>query len=223
MNANRLKSNRGPRPASGPLPSLDLNDRAAGRGSRHDEAGRGPPNSGATPDDEARGSGQRRRSSQPKAKAVRESVPPPKPPPAASADREAEELETRIFALVTAVAENDGREYPPEWAAVADAAKRRGYLEEKSLRLYLRAHGKQWLASRAGQAARAYTMTKIDPAARLALKDLANDTGVPMQEILGLVVGVIHEHRAELTSAAFKAGERYPWEAIGVLLRAGRK
>lgn len=201
MNANRLRPSRDPRPA------------------------------------EPSGSGLRRRSSQPAQPAVTPSVPPP-PRRAASSTRQPAlpsldapvvpqhdpELEARIFALVTAVAEDDGRTYPPEWSQVADAAKRRRYLKERGLRLYLMDHGKQWLSSRAEPVGgRHYTMTKINPATRLALKDLSRDTGVPMQEAIGHIISAVHEHRAELTSLAFKAGEKYPWEAIGVLLRSGRK
>jgi hypothetical protein len=148
------------------------------------------------------------------------------PPPAA---RLAPELEERIFQLVTAVGEEEGRTVPPSWVAVTDAAKRAGYVRETGLRLYLTQHGRLWLASRAsrnapgqggGSGTLTYTMTKIDPVARLALKDVARETGVPMQEALGHIVSEIHENRDALTSVARKAGFDHPWEAIRVLLKA---
>jgi hypothetical protein len=63
-------------------------------------------------------------------------------------------------------------------------------------------------------------MTKIDPVARLALKDLGRETGVPMQEALGFIVSEIHANRDALTRAARSAGLEHPWEAIRVLLKA---
>lgn len=140
------------------------------------------------------------------------------------------ELEEHIFALVTAVGENEGMTYPPAWTPIADAAKRLGYLRESNLQLFLKDHGRQWLTARAqprsgelgGSGTVVYTMTKIDPKSRLRLKDLAHDTGVPMQEALGMIISAIHENRDELTRAARAAGEEHPWEAISALLRARR-
>jgi hypothetical protein len=160
------------------------------------------------------GSGTRRRSSQP-------ALPPLDPPKAAAHDPE---LETRLFMIVTAVSQNEGMSYPPEWAAVVDAAKRRGWLAERALSLHLTTHGRQWLATRAAPTdRRAYEMTKITLHARLQLKDLAHDTGTPMQEVIGHVIGAIHEHRDELTRAARRHGLDHPWEGVGALVRAGKK
>jgi hypothetical protein len=159
---------------------------------------------------EPSGSGTRRRSSQPKL-----------PAPAAAHDPE---LETRLFMLVTAVAQDEGMSYDPTWAAVVHAAKLRGYVREKSLRLYLASGGRQWLASRAAShGGREFEMTKIRLNDRLKLKALALETGVSMQETIGHVIGAIHEHRDELTRIARRAGMEHPWEAVGELVRQGKK
>lgn len=125
-----------------------------------------------------------------------------------------EEIDQSVFALVTAVHEEDGRSYPPEWAAAADAAKRRNYLSEVGLRLYMTKHGEEWLAQRGGDGAKWYTMTKISKRARLALKDLAHETGVPMQEALSELVEAMYQNRDALTRAAHRSGLTHPWEAI---------
>lgn len=135
------------------------------------------------------------------------------------------ETEARLHALLTAVSQEDGFTYPPAWAPIADVAKRRGYLDEHGLKLYMKAHGKQWLAQRASpvSSSKTFTMTKVDPNTRLRLKDLSHDTGVPMQEAIGDIIGAIHEHRDELTRYARRVGLSHPWEAVGALLRAARK
>jgi hypothetical protein len=160
------------------------------------------------------GSSTRRKSSQP-------ALPPLAAPPAAKHDPE---LETRLFMIVTAVSENEGMTYPPEWAGVVDAAKRRQWLAEKGLHLHLTTHGRQWLATRAGPSkGRSYEMTKIRLHDRLKLKDLSRDTSTPMQEVIGHVIGAIHEHRDELTRVARSAGEEHPWEGVRALIRGARK
>jgi len=134
------------------------------------------------------------------------------------------DIDDRIFALATAVAQDDGRGYPPEWAAVADAAKRRGYLNEVAFKLYLTKHGEEWLAQRAGGysgsvEAMTMTMTKITKHARLALKDMARETDVSMQDVLSHVIDTVYDNRDELTRIARKNGARYPWEAIAKLVK----
>lgn len=130
------------------------------------------------------------------------------------------ELERRIFTLVTAVSENDGMVYTPEWATVVDAAKRKGYVEEHALRLFLRKHGQQWLDSFRAKSDRGKrTMQKLSPQANLRLKDLAHATGVPMNEVLGYLIDAIEEHRDALTRIARKNGAEHPWEAIRFLVR----
>jgi hypothetical protein len=112
--------------------------------------------------------------------------------------------------------------YPPEWATVVHAAKGHGWLNEKGLQLFLSEHGRQWLTLRTGPSpslANKYSMTKIAPQTRLALKDLAHDTGVPMQEAIGHVIMAIHENRDALTRTARANGLTYPWEAIGRLVK----
>lgn len=149
-------------------------------------------------------------------------LPGPDEPPLTKPDLKLDaELELKIFTLVTAVSESDGLVYTPEWATVADAAKRRGYLEEHGLRLYMRKHGEQWLASRAQPRAAAdtYTMTKCSPHAKLQLKDLAHDTGVPMQDAIGDIISAIHDRRDVLTRIARKHGASHPWEAIRFLVK----
>jgi hypothetical protein len=129
-------------------------------------------------------------------------------------------MEERVFALLTAVEQEDGRTYPPEWAPVAYEAKRRGYVTETSLRLHLSAHGKQWLdAARAPTKEKAYTMTKIDPSTRLALKDLSHEVKVPMQEVIGHIIDAVHANRDALTRIARRHGDVYPWEAIARLVK----
>lgn len=129
------------------------------------------------------------------------------------------ELESRVFALVTAVAREDGRGYPPEWATVVDATKRRGFLTERGFKLYLTDHGRQWLRVRAEPGSgRKFEMTKITLATRLELKELAHSTGVPMQEVIGHVIGAVYEHRDALTRVALAHGAQHPWEAIRLLL-----
>jgi hypothetical protein len=140
-------------------------------------------------------------------------------PASNSAPKEDRELEEKIFTLVTAVAQTDGMTYPPEWAAVAHVAKARGYLNELGLALHLAELGKQWLAQRAAAPSSGYTMTKIDPRARLALKELGRDTGVTMQEALGEIVEAVHANRDALTRIARAHGLTNPWEAIGKLAR----
>lgn len=148
-------------------------------------------------------------------------LPVPDEPPIAGAEPKADaELERKVFKLVTAVAENDGMVYTPEWANVADAAKRRGYLEEHALRLYIRKHGEQWLESfRAKPDRGRLTMQKLSPAANLRLKDLAKATGVPMREVLGHLIDAIDERRDALTRVARKHGAEHPWEAIRFLVK----
>lgn len=144
-------------------------------------------------------------------------LPPLSPSPKTQRDPE---LETRVFMLVTAVAENDGMTYPPEWAPVVDAAKRRGFVHEKGLRLFLGTGGRQWLASRAAPSGgRQYEMTKIRLVDRLALKALSLETGVNMQEVIGHVIQAVHDNRDELTRYARRHGMDHPWEAIGALVR----
>jgi hypothetical protein len=132
-----------------------------------------------------------------------------------------EELDQRIFALVTAVSENDGMGLPPEWLIVADAAKRRGYLNEHNLRLYLADLGRQWLALRSAPAngPKTYTMTKIDPQTRMALKDISRESRLPMQEAITHIVDAVHANRDALTRLARKHGRTYPWEAIRHLVK----
>lgn len=167
-------------------------------------------------DEDNAGSGSRRKSSQPTTRAAE--LPPLGAEPAAT--KHDPELEQRLFMLVTAVAEDEGMIYPPAWAPVVDAAKRRRWLAEKGLHLHLTTHGRQWLATRAAPTnGRAYEMTKITLHHRLLLKDLARDTNTPMQEVIGAVVTAIHENRDELTRAARRAGLEHPWEAVGVLVR----
>lgn len=130
------------------------------------------------------------------------------------------ELENRIFALVTAVEREEGMTYPPEWSAVVYAAKARGYVIETGLKLALSAHGKQWLAARAHPTkGKEYTMTKIDPSTRLALKDMAHEVKVPMQEVIGLIIEAVHRDRDALTRIARSQGLTYPWEAIHYLVK----
>jgi hypothetical protein len=148
-------------------------------------------------------------------------LPAPDEPPLVGAQPKADaELERRVFTLVTAVSQDDGMVYTPEWAAVADVAKRRGYLEEHALRLYVRKHGEQWLESfRAKPTSARLTMQKLSPASNLRLKDLARATGVPMREVLGHLIDAIDERRDELTRVARKHGAEYPWEAIRFLVK----
>ena len=145
----------------------------------------------------------------------------PDEPPLAGADAKSDaKLERQIFILVTAVSNQDGLPLRPEWAIVADAAKRRGYLEEHSLRLYMRKHGEQWLDSfRAKPDRGKRTMQKLSPEANLRLKDLAKATGVPMNEILGYLIDAVDESRDALTRIARKHGAEHPWEAIRFLVK----
>lgn len=131
------------------------------------------------------------------------------------------ELETRVFALVTRVADNDGLVLPPEpqWVLAADAAKRLGYLSEKSFRLHLTNHGEQWLSSRAQSSEKEWTYTKIRPRERLLLKAIGRETGVDMQEALCLIVQAVYENRDGLMKAARKHGADHPWEALRYLVR----
>lgn len=131
-------------------------------------------------------------------------------------------LEDRVFDLLTAVQQNDGMSYPPEWAVVAHAAKAQGWLNEKGLCLYLTEHGTQRLANRGGVSVigdKKYTMTKIDPLTRLALKDIARESKVPMQEAIGYIVQALHAHRDALTRVARANGDTYPWEALARLTK----
>lgn len=126
--------------------------------------------------------------------------------------------------LVTAVERDEGMTYEPTWAAVVHAAKLRGYVREKSLRLYLATGGRQWLASRAAShGGREWEMTKIRLNDRLKLKALALETGVSMQETIGHVIGAVYEHRDDLTRAARRAGLEHPWEGVAELVRQGKK
>lgn len=148
--------------------------------------------------------------------------PAPSEPPIAGAELKTDaELEHKVFTLVTAVSENDGMVYTPEWALVADAAKRRGYLEEHGLKLFLKKHGAQWLEARAKprNAPDTLTMTKLTPHAKLQLKDIAHDTGVPMQLAIGDIIAAIHDRRDALTKLARKHGAEHPWEAIRFLVK----
>jgi hypothetical protein len=121
---------------------------------------------------------------------------------------------------VTAVSNQDGLELRPDWVVAADAAKRRGYLDEHSLRLYLKKHGEQWLDSfRAKPDRERRTMQKLSPAANLRLKDLAKATGVPMNEVLGYLIDAVDENRDALTRVARKNGAEHPWEAIRFLVK----
>jgi len=170
------------------------------------------------------GSGPRRRSSQPETRRASgaAALPPLDSQPAARASDP--ELEQRLFMIVTAVAEEEGLTYPPEWAAVVDAAKRRGFVHEKGLHLYLASGGRQWLASRASPSGgRAWEMTKISLHHRLLLKALARETGVNMQTAIGDVISAVYENRDALTRVARRVGAEHPWEAIGVLVREGKK
>lgn len=149
-------------------------------------------------------------------------LPLPDEPPLAggTAPKADAELERRVFTLVTAVSQNDGMVYTPEWATVVDAAKRRGYVEEHALQLFLRKHGEQWLESfRAKPDRGKRTMQKLSPQANLRLKDLAHATGVPMNEILGYLIDAIDENREALTRVARKHGAEHPWEAIRFLVK----
>lgn len=126
--------------------------------------------------------------------------------------------ESRIYALVLAVAKDEGRETDPAWLVETDQAKRRGYLREERLRLYLTPHGRQWLAIQEPGARRGYTMQKLDHEANLQLRDLSHDTGVTMREVIGLTVGCMHANRDRLTRYARAHGGEHPWDAIAPLL-----
>ncbi len=148
-------------------------------------------------------------------------LPPLDAPRAAQTDPE---LETRLFKLVTAVQQREGMEYPPAWLDVVHAAKVRGYVEERGLKLYLRKHGEQFLSDRGGEeTARggraAASMTPMYKHTRLLLKDLAREQGVSMLDALTDIIAVIHENRDALTRAAQRAGADHPWEAVRTLLR----
>jgi hypothetical protein len=144
-------------------------------------------------------------------------------PPTASREAE-EELDTRVFMLLTRLDADDGMVLPPgPWVAVADVAKRRGFIEEHGLRLYLKKRGRQELEQRAQPAGRQTTMTKIYPPDRLLLKDLSHETGVAMQDAIGLVLAAVYEHRDALTRVARANGLEYPWEGIGLLLKSGAR
>ncbi len=188
------------------------------------------PASAALPPEPRRAeSGTRQRSLPPFDDAAPESAPPAwrgraarsaAPAPDESSDPM---LDENVFALVTAVAASDGMLYGPKWAEVAHEAKRRGYLNENSLRLFITNHGRQYLSVRAQpRGTGGHTMVKLDPAARLQLRDLRHDTGVLMQEAIGHILSTVHEHRDELTRVARSAGRDYPWEAIEVMLRERR-
>lgn len=132
------------------------------------------------------------------------------------------ELEARMYALVLRVEENTGGlTLPPEaqWILAADAAKRAGYLQEKAFKLFLTKHGEQWLASRSQPAAKEYTYTKIREGSRLVLKDIAQSTGMPMQEAVGEIIEAIRSNQDGLTRVARKNGLQYPWEAIRHLVK----
>jgi hypothetical protein len=131
------------------------------------------------------------------------------------------ELEARVSALVRAVEAEDGRELTPEWVLVADQAKRRGYIREHALRLFLTDLGRQWLRTNEapGESAATYTMTKISKASLVDLKTLSHETGVHMQDAIGLILGAIHDNRDALRRYARRHGSEHPWEAIGHLLK----
>lgn len=138
---------------------------------------------------------------------------PPLAPPAAKQDPA---YEQELFELVTAVKERDGLTYPPAWAVHVDHAKRRSLIREQNLKLYLTDHGRLWLnrAEPPPPNARTYEMTKIRADERFLLKEMAKETGVPMQEAIGHIVSIMYEHRDALTRVAVQHGERYPWDAI---------
>ncbi len=131
------------------------------------------------------------------------------------------ELDGRMYALVMRVADEGEITLPPDpqWILAADAAKRAGYLVEKGFRLSITKHGEQWLESRAKPAGKEFTYTKIREHSRLQLKDLARDTGVPMQDTIGELIGAFHAHRDELTRIARKHGAEHPWEALRFLVK----
>jgi hypothetical protein len=142
-----------------------------------------------------------------------QSAPPPKQAPDAA---------EQVFDLVLAVQEaGDGFAYPPEWAKIAHAAKAEGLLTERGLRLYLSEMGKQWLTQRAAppDTGKEYTQTKVTPQTRYALKTIAREAGVPMQEVIGHIIDTVFENRDSLTRAARAQGLTYPWEAIGKLAK----
>jgi hypothetical protein len=135
------------------------------------------------------------------------------------------EDEARIHQLVLAVETEDGMVNPPEWVFVADQAKRRGYVREHGLRLFLTDLGRQWLRSKEapGVTKSAYTMTKISKAALLELKTISHETGIDMQEAIGLILGAIHDNRELLSRYSRRhGGEGHPWEAVAMLIRAAR-
>lgn len=151
---------------------------------------------------------------------TRSKTAPPAEPLPAQLDPE---TEGRVYALVRRVAEQDGLVIPPEWVLEADQAKRRGYLNENNLRLFMTLHGRQWIASKdESPKRRGPTMQKLSPKANLQLKDLSNDTGVPMKEVVSDLIGAVHENRDRLTRYARKHGAEHPWEAIPHLLAAAR-
>jgi hypothetical protein len=167
---------------------------------KHPERTRG---SGAHTSSPSHGSGQRKRQL------------PPLEPPATEAKLDPA-LELQLFELVTAVASAEPFAYPPSWAVVVDAAKRRGYVKESALKLTLADHGRLWLQERAAPPpnARTYEMTKITAKARLLLKDLARETRVPMQDAIGEIIKAVYDARIELNRVALRHGESTPWDAI---------
>src|SRR5262245_10051844 len=113
--------------------------------------------------------------------------PPPTALPLAGVTKESPEDQERIRLLVKAVSEEDGMTLPADWVLIADQAKRKGYVREHALRLFLTDLGRQWLAAQAAPAAarQAFTMTKISKAGLIELKTLAHETGVLMQDAIG--------------------------------------
>lgn len=129
--------------------------------------------------------------------------------------------EIELYRLLRAVQSGDIVELPPAWVLVADAAKRAGYVREYRMQLQLTKHGQTWLALRDGKAAD-FTLTKIRPEGKHALKRLAIASGVPMQDVIGEISTVLADEHDRLASFALKKGLRRPWDAIPALLDVAR-
>jgi hypothetical protein len=129
----------------------------------------------------------------------------------------------QIAKLVIQVSRKPGMKYPAKRVPLVDAAKRLSYVREDSqMGLHLTEHGRLWLLDQVpGPEDR--TFTKILPSERLLLKDLSRDTGVPMQEVIGLVLRAVHDNRDSLATAAREASSSasrwYPWDGIYALAR----
>jgi hypothetical protein len=146
--------------------------------------------------------------------------------PTAPDHEEDDVLDPVITLLIKLDAEGDGMLLPPPgyWGDVADKAKRRKFITEHGLRLFFTKRGRQELESRAQpEPDKKPTMIKIFRPNNLLLKDLAIETGQHMQDVVGFVIAAVHEHRDELTRVARANGAEFPWEAIGALLKSGRK